>query len=45
MTETKNKKIVLWCILGIVIGIILSEIMFHALGFHPVADLLTMLFG
>ncbi len=45
MTETRNRKIILWCILGIVMGIILSEILFHASGFHPVADLLTMIFG
>ena len=45
MTGTKSRKIILWCLLGIVMGIILSEILFHASGFHPVADLLTMIFG
>ena len=45
MTGTKSRKIIFWCILGIVMGIILSEILFHASGFHPVADLLTMIFG
>lgn len=45
MTGTKSRKIILWCLFGIVIGIVLSEVMFHVSGFHPVADLLSMLFG
>lgn len=47
MTESKQSKktVILMIIIGILLGVILSEVTVYFLGYHPVAELLKAIFG